>query len=586
MRNRLRTILTVREFESEEKTRLARQLNGIFLVTILAFVSLVVSFVLLGYPLSTPGYWIFSGLALFILALLGWMRRGHLRSSAIVFLTICYLGFTYVAWIEAGVRDTAFIGLTALILLASVFLGARGTIVMSVISALTGWGLAYAEINGLIAATPDAPINTAVYMTVVFLTVGLFAYLSVHNLNRSLERAARSEASLKASNEELNTLRVNLEQQVRERTAELEKTSQFSQRRARQFQAVAEIARAATAQRDPAALLSEATRLISEQFGHYHTAIFLLDESGLTASLQAASSPEGQKMLAENFRINIADADLVGLVIASGQPRLASSADFDYPDLPRTRSEAVLPLRAGNRVIGALDIQNEAPDAFPAEDIEVLTILADQIAIAIESARLLSETAQALNEARTVYGQSLRQGWAQIPQQMRLAGFLYRGGEPNPLEKPLDLPEIQTALQSGTPVTQETSGSVFAVPLKLRDQIIGVLDVRSREPGRKFSESQLTLIRAVAERVALALENARLFEETTRRAERERTVSEISTKIRTTSDPQTMLEMALEELKRALGASEVIVRPYQPPLSPPSTAPAQKKAAARQSGKK
>ncbi len=586
MRNWLRTILTVQEFESEEKTRLARQLNGIFLVTILAFVSLVISFAILGYPLSTPGYWLFSGLALLVIILLAWMRRGHLRSSAIIFLVMCYLGFTYTAWIEAGVRDSAFVGLTALILLASVFLGYWGTIGMAVISALTGWGLAYAEINGLIAATPDPPINSAVYMTVVFITVGLFAYLSVYNLNRSLERAARSEASLKASNEELNALRFGLEQQIQERTAELERTSQLNQRRARQFQAVAEIARATTAQRDPAALLVEATRLISEQFGHYHVGIFLLDESGLTATLRAANSPEGQKMLADRFRINIADADLVGLVIASGQPRVASSAEFNYPDLPRTRSEAVLPLRAGERIIGALDIQSEMPEAFPSEDVEVLAIMADQIAIAIESARLFSETSQALQEARTVYGQYLRQTWTQIPQQMRLAGFLYRGGEPDPLEQPLDLPEIQTALQSGAPVAESEAGSVFAVPLKLRDQVIGVLDVRSREPGRKFSESQLTLIRAVAERVALALENARLFEETTRRAERERTVSEISTKIRTTSDPQTMLEMALEELKRALGASDVIIRPYQPAVPPSPEPPAQKKSSARSGGKK
>lgn len=584
MRNWLRTILTVREFESDEKTRLARQLNGIFLATIVIFLSLVISFVLLGYPLSTPGYWLFSGLALFIVVLLAWMRRGHLRSSAIIFLIICYSGLTYVAWIEAGVRDSAFIGLTALILLASVFLGYSGTITMAVLSALTGWALAYAEVNGIIAAVPDAPVNSAVYMTVVFATVGIFAYLSVHNLNRSLERATRSEASLKASNEELSALRLSLEEQIRERTSELEKISRINQLRAGQFQALAEIARATTAQRDPAALLDEATRLISEQFGYYHTAIFLLDESGLTAALRAASSPEGQKMLADGFRINIADADLVGLVIASGQARVARGAEFDYPDLPRTRSEAVLPLRAGERIIGALDIQSESAEAFSPEDLEVLTTLADQIAVAIENARLFEETSQALIEARTVYGQYLGQAWRQIPQQMRLAGFLYRGGEPNPLERPLDLPEIQTALQSGAPVVEEAAGAVVAVPLKLRDQVIGVLDVRSREPGRKFSASQLTLIRAVAERVALALENARLFEETTRRAERERTVSEISTKIRTTSDPETMLEMALEELKRALGASDVVIRPYHPSLEPQP--PAQKKPSGRRAGKK
>jgi GAF domain-containing protein len=563
MRNWLRTIFIIPELETEEKTRLARQLNGIFLATIVVFLVLVVSFAALGYPISTPGYWLFSGLALFIAILTAWMRRGHLRSSAILFLIICYLGLSYVAWIEAGVRDSAFIGLAALILLGSVFLGHWGTIIISIVSAVTGWVLAYAEVNGIIAATPDTAINSAVYMTVVFATVAIFAYLSVYNLNASLERTARSEANLKKSNEALSALRDTLEQQVRERTADIERIAALNQRRAAQFEAVAEVARATTVHRDPDLLLNESARLIAEQFGHYHVGVFLLDESGLTASLRAASSPEGKKMLEDQFRINIADADLVGQAIALGEARLAASADFEYPDLPRTRSEVVLPLRAGEQILGALDIQSETPDAFSEEDLEVLTIMADQVAIAIENARLFSETSRALNEARTVYGQYLRQSWQQIPVEMRLAGLLYRSGESKPLEQPLNLPEIQSALQSGAPVVQADTTSVFAVPLKLRDQIIGVLDVRSREPGRKFSESQMALIRAVAERVTLALENARLFEETTRRADRERTVSEISAKIRTTSDPQTMLEMALEELKRALGASDVIIRPYR-----------------------
>lgn len=583
MRNWLRTIFIVPEFESEAKTRLARQLNSIFLATILVFLLLVASFVFLGYPASTPGYWLFSGLALFVATLTIWMRRGHLRSSAILYLAICYLGLSYVAWIEAGVRDSAFVGLTAIILLASVFLGQWGTIAVAILSAITGWVLAYAETAGLIAATPDAAINSAVYMTIVFAATAIFAYLSVYNLNVSLERAARSESELKKSNEELDALRQSLEQQVHERTVELEQTASLNQRRAAQFQAVAEVARATTIHRDPELLLDEATRLIAEQFGHYHVGIFLLDESGLTATLRAANSPEGQKMLADHFHINIADADLVGQVIASGEARLATSGEFDYPDLPRTRSEAVLPLRADKRVIGALDIQSDTPEAFSSDDIEILTIMADQLAVAIENARLFNETNRALNEARTVYGQYLRQTWQQIPEQMRLAGLLYRSGEPKPLDQPLNLPEIQSAVQSGAPVVHADTTSAFAVPLKLRDQIIGVLDVRTSEPGRKFTESQQTLIRAVAERVTLALENARLFEETTRRADRERTVSEISAKIRTTSDPQTMLEMALDELKRALGASDVIIRPYHEAIE---EAPSEKKTPPRRARNK
>ena len=77
-----------------------------------------------------------------------------------------------------------------------------------------------------------------------------------------------------------------------------------------------------------------------------------------------------------------------------------------------------------------------------------------------------------------------------------------------------------------------------------------------------MDEDQTDLVNAVAERVALSVENARLFEETTRRAERERLVSDITVKIRSTNDPDAMIETALKELKQALGATKVQLIPH------------------------
>ena len=76
-----------------------------------------------------------------------------------------------------------------------------------------------------------------------------------------------------------------------------------------------------------------------------------------------------------------------------------------------------------------------------------------------------------------------------------------------------------------------------------------------------MNPDQLDLIKAVAERVAISAENARLFDETTRRAERERLVSDITSKIRSVNDPQAMIQTAMEELRSALGASRVEVIP-------------------------
>jgi GAF domain-containing protein len=195
-----------------------------------------------------------------------------------------------------------------------------------------------------------------------------------------------------------------------------------------------------------------------------------------------------------------------------------------------------------------------------------MTTLADQVAIAIENANLFGETQRALTEAQLSYGQYLHQAWERMPSETQTAGYLYSGIKVAPMEKPVDLPEIRTAVRSGETVTPTTKDPVLAVPLKLRGEVIGVLDIRPKDPSRIWNENELALVQAVAERAAIALENARLFEETTRRADRERTVSEITTRIRSTNDPSVMLQIAVEELRQALGAGEIQIRSYSPSL--------------------
>jgi GAF domain-containing protein len=160
----------------------------------------------------------------------------------------------------------------------------------------------------------------------------------------------------------------------------------------------------------------------------------------------------------------------------------------------------------------------------------------------------------------------MRQAWEQIATEKKTIGYKFSASKVNTLEAPLDMLEIQTAIETGEAIASAESSSNITIPLKLRDEVIGVLDVRS-STTRNWNENELAIIQAVAERVSLALENARLFEETTRRADRERTVSEITTHIRSTTDPQAMLSTALEELKRALGAREIRIRPFTPPTT-------------------
>ncbi|HOT93298.1 MAG TPA: response regulator [Anaerolineae bacterium] len=197
--------------------------------------------------------------------------------------------------------------------------------------------------------------------------------------------------------EQIQRYTATLEQQVAERTAALA-------RRNLQLHVAAEIARDATTAHSRDELLNRAVNLICERFGFYHVGIFLLDAQGKYAVLHAATGEPGRQLLATGFRLEIDKNSIVNQVIINGQARIVPDvgADSDYyssPVLPETRAEMTLPMRAGGRIIGALDVQSAQLNAFDDEDSETLQILADQLAVALENIRLF-EQMQATLEAR------------------------------------------------------------------------------------------------------------------------------------------------------------------------------------------
>ena len=192
-----------------------------------------------------------------------------------------------------------------------------------------------------------------------------------------------------------------LEDLVAERTRDLE-------RRTMQLHVAAEVARDATAPHKLTELLDRAAELIRERFGFYHAGVFLLDETKTYAVLQAASGEAGEKLLTQHHRLAVGQEGIVGYVIQTGEPRIAhdvgeDAVHFDNPLLPETRSEVALPFTTNDDVIGALDVQSVEEAAFDEDDVAILQIVADQLAVAIERTRLFERTQAALEERlRTV----------------------------------------------------------------------------------------------------------------------------------------------------------------------------------------
>lgn len=372
---------------------------------------------------------------------------------------------------------------------------------------------------------------------------------------KSPREAALLATSFNSMTQKMERLVNNLEEQVAERTEKLEK-------RASQLQTVSGVARAIASLQETGALLPEITRLISHQFGFYHVGIFLLDEKGDYAYLHAANSEGGKRMLERQHRLRLDMNSIVGFVTSRGEPRIAldvgaDSVFFNNPDLPNTRSEMALPLRIGGRVIGAIDVQSTQPNAFTEDDIATLAILADQVAIAIENARLFSEARRALAESEETVARYIRKEWSGFMQQERISGYLYDGKRTIPLDERDKRVKVASLPQTGR-LTPEKNNRELIVPIRLRGQVIGFLEVRPKSGTRNWTQDDLLLLEAAAERTALALENARLVDSAQRRASREQTIGEISAKIGAISDVEAIMQAAVEELGRRIGgAAEV-----------------------------
>jgi GAF domain-containing protein/HAMP domain-containing protein len=360
---------------------------------------------------------------------------------------------------------------------------------------------------------------------------------------------------------EFQNLVRTLEQKVEDRTQDLQK-------QANRMRVAAEVARDATTARDMTELLNRSAQLVLDRFNFYHTGIFLIDSEREYVVLRASTTEAGRQLLANEYRQKIGQEGIVSHVAATGQPRIALNTDQDTtflnnPLLPNTHSEMALPLKVENRVIGVLDVQSDEHEAFTQDDIAVLQIMADQLALAIERAQLVQELEESVKEVEATSQQFTVSSWRNLSQGKEFKpGYKYDGIKILALET--FPPESQEVFRRGRSVlstsanSSETKNAQLAVPLKLRDQIIGILDVRFNSPT--VGADTISLIEESASRLAVSLENARLYTETQNLAQRERMVSEITDRIATSTNIESILRTTVQELGNMLPDAEVTVQ--------------------------
>jgi GAF domain-containing protein/HAMP domain-containing protein len=368
--------------------------------------------------------------------------------------------------------------------------------------------------------------------------------------------------------EELYQTVNNLELRVSERTTALETARQQSEKRANELQAVSEISKIITSEQKLETLLPLITRLVSENFGFYHTGIFLIDETKQYAVLQAANSQGGKNMLARSHKLRVGETGIVGFVAKIGINRIALDVGqdaiyFNNPDMPNTRSEMALPLKVRAQIVGVLDVQSEQAGAFNEDNANTLSILADQIAIAIENARLFAQTQQALMEAQTLYRQNLQESWLSFSRDEASIGYQQNLSGGRKLTTPMETEEIRQTMNRGNSLVYQAGQSkqdpLIVVPIKLRGQVIGALNIKAPTQDRMWTIDEINLAEAISERLSLALENARLIQDSQRQLIKEQTISEVTGKIGTSINLKNVLQTAVEELGRAMPGSEVVI---------------------------
>lgn len=556
MQNALRKILSAPVFPGDDqKTRSAQYINVIVLASLPALLAFLAFRMSQGNALFESSNLVLLGLIVILSIVEILVQVGAVRLAGYVYILTIWAASTLLALNGSGVRGSGFVSYFVVMLLAGLLLGPWTAVGIAVISVISGFALAQAEAIGIIVYTPGPAVEVAGEFTFLFFFSTLFMYLTITSLQNALSATKKNASELETKNRELTTLRDDLEVRVQERTTALEK-------RAAQIQTVSNLARTIASVQDLSTLLPNITRLVHEEFGYYHAGIFLLDELGKYAVLKAANSEGGMRMLNRGHRLLLDTNSIVGYVTSRGEPRIAldvgaDAVYFNNPDLPDTRSEMALPLLVSGRVIGALDVQSVQTNAFSQEDVAVLSILADQIAIAIENARLFGEAQKALSDAQLTYEKYVKQSWNSFVEQAKHTAFIFDGKQVAPLEGQAKQDYVKPAIQTGSLSLDKTSKTI-AVPIKLRGQTIGFLDVRSKRGERKWTRDELILLEAAAERTALALENARLVESAQRRAARERAIGEISTKIGAVSSFEYILQTTVEELGRKIGgATEV-----------------------------
>ena len=565
-----------------------------------------------------------------IALLITFWRRVPYPIQALALLCLIY-GLGVLDFFEDGIGGSGRVFLVILPFVAIISFGVRAGLPALAITILTMAGFGWAFASGRIVVPVEKEIashNPTSWLSGTFV-LALMSAIPLVSMSVLLSRFASVLARSRQLSHALTAEKDRLEQQVTERTHALQEANYALQRRAMQLQASAHVAQAITSIFDMGELLRETIELIRERFGFYHAGIFLLDETGEWAVLREATGEAGAQMKAQGHRLAVGETSMVGWTALHRRPRIdldvgEDAVRFANPLLPYTRSEMTLPMMVGDRLLGVLNVQSAEPSAFGQDDVQVLQSMANQIAIAIQNARRISDETQVLEATSPIYRASRRLAQATTIGEVADSiiasvaetdaggcdvvefefssangppeALVYRGVWRRDWEEDRE-PELQPGMR--TPITDspfpfhimstlwvvadveqdqnlppracrvfEKMGAraLVNIPLRARERVIGHVIVLRSTPG-PFSDTALRLYEALSNQAAVALERGQLLEQAERRAEQEQQARQMIDQIHRSVTLEQALHKAAEELAHAVQVPHVSIQlTLEPPM--------------------
>jgi GAF domain-containing protein len=539
-------------FDDLEKAAQARNIHTILLGTL----TLTFLFLIYAFFSPPPGQLIIAIIALvFEFGLLVLVQSRRIQLASWILTSFLWAVIILEVTLSGGIRDTGYGTLAAIILIAGLTLGMRVSFIFAALTLLASAILAFAENLGYLPPYSKVSLTSVLLShSIELIAVTLLFNLALRSISTITSKVMEKEKEYEAANILLEASQADLKQ----RTSTLEKRN-FT------LQTVASISRISNEVKSEQELLERSAELVIEQNKLEYVDIFVLDQMEENAILQVSNCQPGKPLPPAGYKLNVIRSKSTNLLIGVNTLHF-KIGEWDYyvdspTQLPDMQTTLNFPLVSNEHLYGLLNIQDKSPES---QDIGIQTLqrLADQIALSMANIRLLNQLQSRVQEIGLMVGGTVQSAWEQLGSG-GMIGYSYNRLQVLAANEtfPPDVAEQLLAGRSVSFVTAEaTPHARLAAPIVLRETIIGVIGYDNDNLNHEWQDEEKVLLETVASRVSLALENTRLVAEAQQRAEQERMLGQVTSRMRETLDIETILKTAVKEMRQSLALSGAEVR--------------------------